>query len=333
MDGVLTEPAPDRLTWRPATAADVPAWARLLSAVEAADRTGENYGEADLAEELADPSLDLARDTLVAAAPDGELVAFGGLRGSATVRDVDRIWLGGAVHPAARGRGLGRRLLTWQERRAAELHHERHPGVPGQLQVGVYDSAESQAALVRAAGYTPARYFNDMERDLTAELPPVPPAPDRLRVVPFDARYDEATRLAHREAFADHWGSTLPDPQRWQHWYTGSQSFRPDVSLLVLDGDEVAAYLLSYFWAADAEATGVREAWVGQLGTRSAWRRRGLASLLLATALATYRDAGYQQAGLDVDSENPTGALGLYERLGFTVAHRWVTWCKPVRAG
>src|SRR5829696_2626916 len=128
MDGVLTEPALDRLTWRPATAADVPAWARLLAAVEAADRTGENYGKADLAEELADPSLDLARDTLVAAAPDGELVAFGGLRGSATVRDVDRIWLGGAVHPAARGRGLGRRLLTWQERRAAELHHGLHPG-------------------------------------------------------------------------------------------------------------------------------------------------------------------------------------------------------------
>ena len=127
------------------------------------------------------------------------------------------------------------------------------------------------------------------------------------------------TRLAHTEAFADHWGSTPTDPERWKHWYTGAQSFRPAVSLLLLDGGEVAAYLLSYFWAADAEATGVREAWVGQLGTRPAWRRRGLASLLLATALHGFRDAGYQQAGLDVDSANSTGALGLYERLGFTV--------------
>jgi ribosomal protein S18 acetylase RimI-like enzyme len=78
--------------------------------------------------------------------------------------------------------------------------------------------------------------------------------------------------------------------------------------------------------------TGVREAWVGQVGTRPAWRRRGLASLLLATALAGYRRAGYQRAGLGVDTENASGALGLYERLGFVVDHRSVTWQKPVEA-
>ena len=68
----------------------------------------------------------------------------------------------------------------------------------------------------------------------------------------------------------------------------------------------------------------MREAWIGQLGTRAAWRRRGLASLLLATALTAFRDAGYERAALDVDSENATGALGLYERLGFIVSHRSV---------
>lgn len=330
MDAVVTQPDLDQLTWRPATAADVPAWARLWAAVEAVDQTGENYGESDLVEVIEDPALDPARDTLVAATPAGELLAFGGLHGSTSVRDVDRIWLDGGVHPAVRGRGLGRRLLTFLERRGTELHHERHPQVPGMLQVGVYESATSRTALVRAAGYEPTRYFNDMERDLGVELPAVPAPPAGLRVVPFEWALDDATRRAHIEAFADHWGSLPPDPERWGHWYTGAQSFRPDVSLLVLDGDEVAAYLLSYFWEADAEVTGVREAWVGQLGTRPPWRRRGLGSLLLAHALVAYRDAGYQRAGLDVDSENPTGALGLYERLGFTLKHRSITWTKPV---
>lgn len=330
MDGVLTEPGLDQLTWRALTADDVPAWARLTAAIEAVDRTGENYDAADLAEELADPGLDPARDTLAAVTPEGELLAYAGLRGSPAGCDVDRVWLDGGVHPAVRGRGLGRRVLAWQERRGVELHGERHPEVPGQLLVGVYESAAAREALVRAAGYQPVRWFNDMNRDLGGELPAVPPLPAGLRLVPFDARYDEAVRVAHGEAFADHWGSTSPDQERWRHWYTGAQGFRPDTSLLVLDGDEVAAYLLTYFYAADAEATGVREGWVGQLGTRPQWRRRGLASLLLAAALAGFRDAGYQQAGLDVDSENGTGALGLYERLGFVVDHRWVTWAKPV---
>lgn len=98
----------------------------------------------------------------------------------------------------------------------------------------------------------------------------------------------------------------------------------------MLDGEELAAYLLTYFWAADLQATGVREAWVGQLGTRPAWRRRSLGSLLLATALDRYREAGYQHAGLDVDTENADGALGFYQRLGFVVDQRSVSWTKPV---
>lgn len=332
MNGVIIEPALDRLCWRPMTAADLPALARLVAAIEVVDRTGENYDESDLGDDLADPTVDPARDTLAAVAPDGELWAFGAVRGAATVRDTDRIWLDGGVHPTLRGRGLGRRVLAWQEPRAAELHRERHPDVPGLLLVGVYETVPSRAALARAAGYRPVRYFYDMERDLAAELPAIPPTPAGLRLVPFDARYDDAVRLAHQETFAGHWGSSPPDPERWKHWFTGSRSFRPDVSLLVLAGEEVAAYLLTYFFAADAEVTGIREAWVGQVGTRPAWQRRGLASLLLATALAAYREAGYQRAGLGVDSENASGALGLYERLGFVVDHRSATWMKPVEA-
>lgn len=334
VDTATTQPDLDRLTWRPLTAADVPALTRLLAAIEAVDDTGEHYGEDDLVAELGDPSVDLARDTLAVLAPDGELLGYGGLRGaSGEVRDVDRVWLDGGVLPAARGRGLGRRLLQWQEGRGAEVHRERHPEAPGELVVAVYDTVPSRAALVRAAGYAPVRWFNDMERDLrpdAAPLPVVPPAPAGLRLVPYDPALDDAVRHAHRDAFAGHWGSTPPDPERWAHWFTGAQSFRPELSLLVLDGDEVAAYLLSYSWAAEAEATGVREAWIGQLGTRGPWRRRGLGSLLLSAALAGYRDAGYHQAGLDVDSENASGALGLYERLGFVVDHRSVTWSKPL---
>src|SRR2546430_474060 len=86
------------------------------------------------------------------------------------------------------------------------------------------------------------------------------------------------------QACLQHWGSVERDATIWAQWYTGARAFRPELSFVVLDGVEVAAYLLSYYWAADAEATGVREAWVGQLGTRAPWRGRGLGSALLGTA-------------------------------------------------
>ena len=98
----------------------------------------------------------------------------------------------------------------------------------------------------------------------------------------------------------------------------------------VLDGEEVVGYLLTHFWEADAAATGVREAYVGQLGVRPARRRRGLGGLLLATALRSYRAGGYERAALSVDTANATGALGLYERAGFAKTDTWVTWLKPL---
>jgi mycothiol synthase len=155
------------------------------------------------------------------------------------------------------------------------------------------------------------------------------PDPARAHLAPYTAGRDEAVRQADREAFAGHWGATPPDEERWRR-YTGAQTFRPDVSWLVLDGDEVVAYLLTFFWEADAAATGVREAFVGALGVRPAWRRRSLGALLLATALESYRAAGYERSVLTVDTANATGALRLYERAGYAVKDSSVIWTKPL---
>lgn len=320
----------ETVTLRALTQADAPALTRLLAAMEAVDRTGEHFDEDDIADELADSAIDLARDTLTAVGPDGALLGWTAVRFSPNVTDVDRIWLEGGVLPDRRGEGIGRRLLAWAERRGAALHSARHPSLPGELFVRVPATVPAQEALVRAAGYQPVRYWYDMKRDLSAPLPPIPAVPDGLRAVPWSASLDEALRRAHGEAFADHWGSTAPDEQRWNQWYTGSRGFQPSLSRVVLDGDRIAAYLLSYFYPADAAATGVREAYIGQVGTLRPWRRRGLGSLLLATGLAAARSEGYAQATLTVDSSNPTGALGLYERAGFAVHHEAVTWAKPV---
>ena len=314
------------LTWRALTAEDAPALTRAYAAVEAVDHTGEYFSEQDFRDELADESIDLRRDSLAALAPDGELVAFAWVHGSVELHDLDRIDVEGAVVPAARGRGCGRRLLEWAEERAASLHTARHPDTPGVVCVDVQDNNPSKHALVEAAGYEATRWWYRMVRNLDDPLPDVRPTPAGLTLAPYTADRDEAVRLAHREAFAGHWGATPPDEQQWAQRHTRPQTFRPDVSWLVLDGDEVVAYLMTSFWEADAAASGVREAFVGLLGVRPAWRRHGLGLLLLATALESYRAAGYDRSVLTVDTGNETGALRLYERAGYAVQDGSVVW-------
>ena len=134
------------------------------------------------------------------------------------MRDLDRLDVEGAVLPAARGHGLGRRLLEWAEERAVGLHRERHPDVPGAACVVVHESNPSKRALVRAAGYEATRWTYTMSRPIDDPLPDLSPTPPRLSLAPYALERDEAVRQAHREAFADDWGSSPPDEQRWSRW-------------------------------------------------------------------------------------------------------------------
>ena len=52
------------------------------------------------------------------------------------------------------------------------------------------------------------------------------------------------------------------------------------------------------------------------------YRGRGLATHLLAHTLHACREAGFDTSSLDVDTQNPTGALGIYERAGYAVRYR-----------
>jgi ribosomal protein S18 acetylase RimI-like enzyme len=205
----------------------------------------------------------------------------------------------------------------------AGASHRREVHVGGNL------TNTALAALVAGAGFEPARFFFSMERELSQPVPDVA-SPGGVRVLPFGPEWSEATRLAHNEAFLDHWGSRPRDEEDWRTWVTGSRMFRPSRSWLAVDGDEVAAYVLGYEFAADTAATGVRDLHIGQVGTRRSYRGRGLARALLARTLAAGRQAGYGSASLGVDADNPTGALGLYERLGFTVRRKYVTYVKEI---
>ncbi len=46
--------------------------------------------------------------------------------------------------------------------------------------------------------------------------------------------------------------------------------------------------------------------------------------------MGAFRNAGLDYATLGVDSENTTGALGLYERLGFEPVKRYIRYEKKI---
>ena len=78
--------------------------------------------------------------------------------------------------------------------------------------------------------------------------------------------------------------------------------------------------------------SGRRDLYVPPVGTGRAGRRRGIACALVTRALRTARADGFDTATLDVDADSATGALNLYERIGFAVHDTWIVHTKPPTA-
>ena len=302
---------------------DVVAIVALEAAAEPLDQTGDLASPEDLTAWFVNDLVDLERDTRVVCSGD-ELVAWASAIAPPTFRDAYGVHLEGRVHPDWRGRGIGRALLAWQLERGRELHAQRHPEAPARLTATVFTTMPSLEALVRRAGLQPVRWFFHMERALT-DLPPRR-RPEGVQLVPFTWDRDDEVRRAHNAAFTEHYGSSERDVASWEVMFTGQPSFRPDLSVLAVSDGAVVGYALSYVSEATAAATGSRESYFGQIGVVPAARGRGLSKAVIIEALHAAAAGDCQTAGLEVDSENVTGALGLYESLGFTTHRTQVSW-------
>ena len=304
----------ETLRWTHLTADSVEQWAELTNLLATVDGTEEFYEAEDLAEELEEPGFTPETDSWAVWDAD-RLIAYGQLRVASNLDDEGRVSarLGGGVHPDWRERGIGRDLVRRMEARARELSDERHPGAPVIFRASGELEGSPARRLFTHLGYAVVRYFNDLARPVPGDPLSVPEIDGVELTTPTDD-HEEAVRLAHTAAFADHWGSSPGTAEGW-HGYWTSRSSRREVSTLALDGDgEVLAYVLTSQWVP-------RELYVTIVGTVPQARGRGIAAACLARTLRLAAESGeYDVVELTVDSESLTGATRLYERLGFTLA-------------
>jgi mycothiol synthase len=310
------------ITLRPLDKSDIPALAALHAACEAVDDTGEHYNEADLEEEFDNPEIELGLD-IVGAYDGDDLVGYFSVM--ARKDDSDRKAYGfGLTRPDRRGQGIGTLLADAMVARATDVAGD----APMRLLVSGVATNDAQAALLAAADMVPERWSFGMRVTLGA-VPPAPSLPEGYSLRIYDDKDADRWLTAHNVAFLDHPNFSVWDASEWQQWVIGSRNFRPALSFFVTptgEPDTITAYVQTNEFDAYQQATGRREAYVTKVGTLPDHRGKGLATLLLRHCLMAYQEAGYDEASLDVDSLNPTGALGIYERAGFSTERKYATY-------
>jgi len=299
--------APAGYSVRPFTRDDAPAVADLINAFDRAYLEDPDIVDAI---EVAGwwRQSELATDSLAFVDAKGELGAIGVVY----PRGEDVLDLDGFVSPAHQGRGLGSALVVWLE---GEARRRGHPLV----QAAAIAADSAAADLLAARSFELIRHFYRMVIDLESP-PPAPVWPDGFDVSTLVPGEEPAIRDVIEDAFRDHWGHEPSGLDQWETKTFGQDWWDPSLVYLVRHDGEVVA--------GEINAVRFGIGWIGSLGTRSAWRGKGLGRALLLHAFDELYRRGQTRIGLAVDAGNETGATHLYESVGMRVVWQSDVWEK-----
>lgn len=230
--------------------------------------------------------------------------------------------------PQWRGKNIRRAMLYHNERRVREIASAHPKDVSPFFEVWAGDAEVEWVSLLLNEGYKPARYSFEMVRPNLEDIPDLP-LPEGLEVRPAKPEHFRKIWDAQAEAFQDDWGAIQWQDEWFEQWQE-QPIFNPKLWQVAWDKDEIAGMVLNFIREEENKECNRKRGYTENISVRRPWRRKGLARALIARSFKVLKDQGMTEAALGVDAENISGALQLYESLGFRTVKRHATYRKPL---
>jgi mycothiol synthase len=230
--------------------------------------------------------------------------------------------------PAWRGKGIRHAMLRHNEHRLREIARNHSKDSLCVFETWAADTEVDWESLVLAEGYEPIRYTFEMVRPNLDDIPNLP-LPEGLEIRPAKPEHYRKIWDAAGEAFQDHWGATEWRDEWFRQWQE-KPIFDPKLWQVAWDGDEVAGMVLNFIHQEENAEFNRKRGYTEEISVRRPWRKKGLARALIARSFKILKNQGMTEAALTVDAENISGALKLYEDMGFRTVKRHATYRKPL---
>ncbi len=232
------------------------------------------------------------------------------------------------LHPEWRGKGIREAMLRRAEARARLVAQGMDNDKPMQMRTWLCEDETQWRERLRTEGHGPARYFFEMVRDLGNPIGDRP-LPEGLEVRPVPDGERRMVLEAVNEGLKDHWAGrewTEEDFQEWLH----DPIIDPALWVVAYDGDEVAGTVLNWIHEEENQRMGRKWGYTEMITVLRPYRGRGLAKALITRSMMMLRDMGMEYANLGVDTENLSGALRLYEDLGYESIKTYMIYSKDL---
>ncbi len=309
---------------------DLPALVDLLNIVTEFEQT-EEYSSVEEVRHIYQHAVNCNFTTdFVVVEVKGELVAFQRVSWRELPLENSVMYvMTGSVHPDWHDQGIGTALGDWAENRLREISASHAADKKKYLHSSTWKSAAHRMRFLADRGFNPERYFYIMERKDLRDLPTVDlPAGIVLRQPVSETDWRKGAACLN-DAFKDHWGympETEADFQRLLH----NPFTRSDLTQFAWDGDTVIGTLIVYINEESNRKTHKKQAWTEDISVLKSYRGQGIAKAMIFSAMHAVKQAGMESAMLGVDTNNPSGALRLYENCGYEAIRTSISFRKPL---
>lgn len=236
----------------------------------------------------------------------------------------------GNVHPGWRRRGLGATMLAYNQARLRQIAHQQPEDGPRFYQSWAADTETGANALLEKQGYQATRYELELVRKLSEPFPDAH-LPEGLEIRPVKEEHIWKIFRAADEAFEDHWGYRPLTDKEYEGWMK-DPNFHPELWKVAWDGDQVAGSVQNFYIPEENQAFNRMRGYTEGISTRRSWRRRGLASALIVESMRMFKEMGMTETAHGVDAQNTSGALRIYQRLGYQIYKQHTIYRKAMNA-
>jgi ribosomal protein S18 acetylase RimI-like enzyme len=230
------------------------------------------------------------------------------------------------VVPTCRKRGIGRALAE----KAIQSFKERGMQT---IEAGARMGKPEGIRLFESMGFEQVRVFSLMTRDLK-NIPEGVGENHDVRLRKFRKGSVEDLKLLNwleNEAFKEHYNFRPETMEETRFQFEQHPAFKNQECLFAFLRDKPLGYVGIGEDPKYNEEKKAKAGWITSIGVLKPHRLKGVGTRLMIEGMKLLKKNGLNEAMLGVDDQNPTKAIQLYEKLGFTAEFKDIAYQKTIQ--